>query len=197
MISDARISHKRARRYSSLVNMKKILIILVTVLVAYSAIFWLFIRDEFVPKSGNEVVAPEVVNTPEDVAETENTITNGKLCFSRTQVATDEAPYSAEEYIELNINENMASGTKKGTQVGPGVSNGYEGSLSGEIVNEVIGVIFSYVIEGSAGKEKEEYILRNGDLIKQRYPLVEENDILVPDKDGEMSEIVYQSAVCE
>ena len=170
---------------------------MVTVLLAYSAIFWFFVRDESAPTAQNEVVAPEVINTSEEVVETENIITNGKFCFSRTQIATEEAPYSAEEYIELNINENMVSGTKNGNQVGPGVSNGYEGTLSGEIVNEVIGVIFSYVIEGSAQKEKEEYILRGGDLIKQRYPLVEENDILVPDKDGEMSEIVYESAVCE
>jgi hypothetical protein len=177
--------------------MKKIVIILFLALVAYSAIFWLFIRDESAPAPVNEVVAPEVENVPvEDVTETE-VITNGKFCFDRTQVATDEAPYSAEEYIELNINENMVSGIKNGSQVGPGVSNGYEGTLSGEIVNGTIGVIFSYVIEGSAGKEKEEYILRDGDLIKIRYNLVEEAGILTPDKNTEPSEIAYLKSECK
>lgn len=177
--------------------MKKIVIILFLALVAYSAIFWLFIRDESAPAPVNEVVAPEVENVPvEDVTETE-VITNGKFCFDRTQVATDEAPYSAEEYIELNINENMVSGIKNGSQVGPGVSNGYEGNLSGETQDGTIGVIFSYVIEGSAGKEKEEYILRDGDLIKIRYNLVEEDGILTPDKTTEPSEIAYLKAECK
>jgi hypothetical protein len=177
--------------------MKKIVIILFLALVAYSAIFWLFVRDESAPIPANEVVAPDVENVPvEDVTETE-VIASGKFCFDRNQVATDEAPYSAEEYIELNINENMVSGIKKGSQVGPGVSNGYEGTLSGEIIDGTIGVIFSYVIEGSAGKEKEEYILRDGDLIKIRYNLVEEDGILTPDKTTEQSEIVYLKSECK
>jgi hypothetical protein len=180
--------------------MKKILTILVIVLAGYSAFYWLVLKDKIV---NEEVVLNEneEVKT-EDILVTENEempeeIVNGKFCFDRTQVATDEAPYSAEEYIELNINENMVSGIKNGSQIGPGVSNGYEGNLSGEIVDKVIGVIFSYVIEGSAGKEKEEYILRDGDLIKIRYNLVEEDGILVPDKNTEPSEIAYLKAECK
>jgi len=180
--------------------MKKILTILVIVLAGYSALYWLALKDKII---NEEVVLNEneEVKT-EDILVTENEegseeILNGKFCFDRTQVATDEAPYSAEEYIELNINENMVSGIKNGSQVGPGVSNGYEGTLSGEIVNGTIGVIFSYVIEGSAGKEKEEYILREGDLIKIRYNLVEEDGILTPDKTTEPSEIAYLKSECK
>lgn len=178
--------------------MKKIIIILITVLIAYSAVFWLFPRNTSTEILNKEDSSGEVENTiGEETLDNETTINNGKFCFSRNQIATEEAPYSVEEYIRLNINENMVSGVKEGTQEGPDMTNGYKGTLSGEIVNGVIGVIFSYVIEGSAQKEKEEYILRDGDLIKQRYSLVEEDGILVPDKDSEKSEIVYDSVSCE
>lgn len=179
--------------------MKKILTILVIVLAGYSALYWLALKDKIV---NEEVVLNENEEAKtEDILVTENEagseeILNGKFCFDRTQVATDEAPYSAEEYIEININENIVSGIKKGSQVGPGVSNGYEGTLSGEIQDGIIGVIFSYVIEGSAGKEKEEYVLRDGDLIKIRYNLIEEAGILVPDKTTESSEITYLKSDC-
>ena len=88
--------------------MKKILTILVIVLAGYSALYWLALKDKIV---NEEVVLNENEEAKtEDILVTENEagseeILNGKFCFDRTQVATDEAPYSAEEYIEININE--------------------------------------------------------------------------------------------
>ncbi|MDQ5883235.1 MAG: hypothetical protein QG654_147 [Patescibacteria group bacterium] len=178
--------------------MKKILTILIIVLAGYSAFYWLVLKDKIVKEDAplNEIPAQEEVVVAESGEEPMVSI-NGKFCFDRTQIATEEAPYSAEEYIELNINGNMVSGIKNGSQVGPGVSNGYEGALSGEIVDGTIGVIFSYTIEGSDGKEKEEYVMRDGDLIKIRYNLIEEDGILVPDKTSDSSEIAYLKSECK
>ncbi|MEK7588974.1 MAG: hypothetical protein AAB438_04145, partial [Patescibacteria group bacterium] len=60
-------------------------------------------------------------------------------------------------------------------------------------------VVFSYVIEGSANKEKEIYRVR-GDktgLDKLRYPLKEESDMLVPDTTQEASILPYYRVGCD
>jgi len=178
--------------------MKKIITILIIALAAYSAFYWLVLRDKII-KDSRVLIETQ---TPEEnlgINNEEILVKNpyGKFCFSRNQIATEEAPYSVEEYIELNFNENMVSGFKKGMQAGPDMTNGYQGTLKGERVNDLVGVIFSYTIEGSAQKEKEEYLLKGGNLVKQRYSLVEDDDLLVPDKDSEMTEIGYIKDLCE
>ena len=177
--------------------MKKILTILVLVLVGYSAFYWLIAKDKIVK---NDIILNEV-EIKEEIIVIEDSVTvedlNDKFCFSRTQVATEDAPYSAEEYIELNLKDNVVIGTKEGTQAGPDMTNGYLGTLTGERVGDLISVIFSYTIEGSAQKEKEEYILKEESLVKQRYSLIEDGDLLVPDKESEVTEIVYKKDLCE
>lgn len=158
---------------------------------AYSAIFWFVLDDKMVVSEPTpEVIVEEVVPVVETPVE-------NKLCFSRSQVATKEAPYTVEENIEIVMNENLISGTKSGTQAGPDMTNGYEGTLSGEIVDNLIVVIFNYMIEGSNQKEKEEYIFENQNLVKLRYKLKDDKGVLVPDKTDDPTKITYTKSICK
>ncbi len=171
--------------------MKKIIIILILALLTYSGIFWFVLDDKIVVSEPTpEVIVEEVVPVVETPVE-------NKLCFSRSQVATKEAPYAVEENVEIVVNENLVSGTKSGTQAGPDMTNGYEGTLSGEIVDNVIAVMFSYTVEGSNQKEKEEYIFEDQNLVKLRYTLKDDKGILVPDKTDDPIKITYTKSVCK
>ncbi len=177
--------------------MKKIIFILIISLVAYSVIFWFFVAEKITPKTPNENQV-ENIEVEEDVLENESEeVVVLKECFGRKQIATEESPYTVQEFIELNIDGESVSGEKTGNQSGPDMTNGYEGSLSGKISDDKIEVIFSYSIEGSDQKEKEEYVLKTGELVKQRYPLIEDEDgVLVPDKTKEASLIAYKKVDC-
>ncbi|MEZ4103617.1 MAG: hypothetical protein R3B55_03685 [Candidatus Paceibacterota bacterium] len=171
--------------------MKKIILILITALAIYSAFFWLVLKDkikfpENIQEENTEIAEEEVVK--EEV--------QSKVCFSRNQEATEEAPYSVSEYIELNIDKNIVSGIKTGNQSGPDMTNGYQGTLAGEIKDQKIEVIFDYTIEGSDQKEREEYLLKDAGLVKNRYQLIEENGFLVPDKNTPPTEIIYTKTDC-
>ena len=131
-----------------------------------------------------------VVETPEE------TSLPSRLCFARSQVATTEAPYSVEEYIELKQVGTNFVGTKRGTQVGPGMSNGYVGTLTGSAKDGLITLIFDYVIEGSEQFEEEIYQMENENLVKLRYPLLESKNTLVPDKTQTPTRVVYTKADC-
>ena len=119
------------------------------------------------------------------------------MCFARDQEATEDEPYEVSENIELTVNDKIVSGIKKGTQSGPDMTNGYEGTLSGEILDGVYLLTFDYTIEGSDQKEKEEYLIKGDNFIKQRYPLKEEAGILVPDKTKEVTEVSYLKEICK
>ena len=178
--------------------MKKIILILIISLVAYSVIFWFFIAENITPKTSNENQIENIEGEKDIISENENEeIVVLKECFSREQIATEESPYTVQEFIELNIDGESVSGEKTGNQSGPDMTNGYEGSLSGKISDDKIEVIFSYSIEGSDQKEKEEYVLKTGELVKQRYPLIESEDgVLVPDKTKEASLVIYKKVDC-
>ncbi len=169
--------------------MKKIIIILILALAAYSAVFW-FILDT------KPIVVPGEISEEESVV-TPKVPASNALCFARTQSVTEDAPYSVEEYIELKIENSTVFGTKQGTQAGPDMTNGYEGTFSGNVDEGKITVVFSYTVEGSSQKEQEEYMQKDGNLIKLRYPLVDKDDMLVPDKTKEATEIIYLSATCK
>ena len=119
-----------------------------------------------------------------------------RQCYTYTQNSTTEAPYDVKENIDVKIDGSTVSGTKSGNQSGPDMTNGYVGTLKGSINNDVITVIYDYVIEGSKGKEQEEYKIINNSLIKQRYPLVMKDNVLTPDKTGTLKQMEYKPMVC-
>ncbi|MBY0376899.1 hypothetical protein K2P96_02915 [Patescibacteria group bacterium] len=122
---------------------------------------------------------------------------SGRQCFAYHQIATADAPYNVDEYIDINTNGSEVTGTKKGTQSGPDMTNGYVGGISGAVTNEVLTDVYSYVIESSSNKEKEEYKITSAGLVKQRYPLKEEGGILVPDKTQKLvGEMAYLPVIC-
>jgi len=123
-------------------------------------------------------------------------LTPTELCYHYNQVATKDAPYSADEYISLETIGNKITGSKQGTQNGPDMSNGYQGSLKGTIEDGQITVVFDYEIEGSKNKEQELYIKTDSGLSKKRYPLIEKNKILVPDTTKEFKYLEYKLITC-
>ncbi len=121
---------------------------------------------------------------------------DGKYCFNRNQIATKTEPYSSQEHIILNILDNKVIGTKKGNQSGPDMTNGYEGELSGSINNNELELLYSYIIEGSKGKELEIYNIKDNSLIKKRWVLEEKGGVLTPNKKGEPKLISYSKEDC-
>jgi len=121
---------------------------------------------------------------------------SGEICFSYNQKATGDLPYTVAEEITLSIENGMVSGTKTGSQFGPDMTNGYTGTLSGVFENPSLSVVYSYEIEGSAQKEKELYTLSARSLVKHRYSLVEQGDMLVPDRESEPRDVVFTKVSC-
>ncbi len=121
---------------------------------------------------------------------------DGTYCFSRSQNATSEAPYSVEEKIKLVLKGMTANGQKSGFQSGPDMTNGYNGTLSGTRNGPSLELVYSYTVEGSKNKEKELYLLSGQDLVKHRYELIDEAGILVPDMNSEPKDIVYTTIPC-
>lgn len=121
---------------------------------------------------------------------------DGTYCFNRHQKKTTKEPYEVSENILLNISGSKVSGVKTGIQQGPDMSNGYEGTLSGTINDDLIQVTYSYTVEGSSNKEVEKYEVEGKDLIKRRYPLVEDGGKLVPDETKEATLIKYSGIDC-
>lgn len=121
---------------------------------------------------------------------------DGQYCFSRYQAATDRDPYEVEEHVVLNISGNEVIGKKRGTQNGPDMTNGYEGDLIGSKNGNNLDLIYSFTIEGSKNEELEIYELRTGELVKMRWALKEEGEMLVPDKVGSPTLIHYLKEDC-
>jgi hypothetical protein len=121
---------------------------------------------------------------------------NGRNCYEYNQVATTEAPYKVEEKIDITRVGDKMTGTKSGTQAGPDMTNGYKGTLVGTVSGDVLTAIYSYVIEGSAQKEKEIYSIQSNALVKHRYALKEEKRILVPDMESEVKDVIYTKVAC-
>lgn len=121
---------------------------------------------------------------------------DGKYCYARKQLATTTDPYLVEEHVVLTVKGNAVTGTKKGTQSGPDMSNGYQGTLSGTRTGSNAELVYAYTIEGSKNKELEIYDISETVLKKMRWPLKEENNILVPTKVGEPKIISYTAETC-
>lgn len=138
-------------------------------------------------------VQNEVLPIEEIVVESKD----GKYCFAYNHPATDVEPYKTSENISLEILGDKVSGSKSGTQEGPDMTNGYQGSIEGSIIGDSIEVVFSYVVEGSAGKELEMYELEGDSLKKLRYQLTEGKGMLIPDKDKELESINYYKVNCK
>lgn len=166
--------------------------------ILFVATFFLgfYFRGEF-QKIKNTPI-PEIKEFTKEEKVVVNEIRDGKYCFYRKQVATDTEPYSSEESIVLNILNNKITGTKTGVQSGPGVSNGYKGSLEGFAKDNEMTLTFSYLVEGSSGKEIEIYTFEGEDLVKLRYVLIDNFDgELVPDRSSELKKLVYSKSNCE
>ncbi len=120
----------------------------------------------------------------------------GRQCYTYHQVATENAPNNVDEIIDLKIKGSIVVGTKKGTLDGVSATYGYQGTLTGSLNKNLMTLIYEYVVEGSAGKEQEEYKVVGSSLFKQWYPLVMKNKILVPDKKGTLKTLTYLPEVC-
>lgn len=129
---------------------------------------------------------------------TATTMKDGEYCFSYNHEGTKDEPYTVNEFVDLAVKGAAVTGTKKGTQAGPDMTNGYTGTLTGALDKDMITIVFSYVVEGSANKEKELYKVRADQigLEKLRYPLLEQKGILVPDMSKEFKTMLYARVGC-
>ena len=121
---------------------------------------------------------------------------DGEYCFARVQEATESEPYMVEEYIDLVLSGGTVIGTQSGVQSGPDMTNGYQGDLSGTRSGDDISATFTYEIEGSIGKELEMFSFSGENLVKHRYALKEDGDVLVPDLTTTPKEIIYTPEAC-
>lgn len=139
------------------------------------------------------------VDTPTPVAITPSSPNSpeGDYCYSRNQVATPDAPYKVEEHVVLHIDKETVTGTKSGTQAGPDMTNGFTGTLTGNIKDNEIQLIYDYRVEGSANKEQEHYTFSENTLIKHQYQLIQGKDILVPNINTFVRDIIYIKEVCK
>ncbi len=180
--------------------MRKIQIILAILIVL--GIGALATQKLWVPSLVDYIILKESKNLEIQNTETEdeNEISEIKLvgenCYTYDQLATKEAPYEVHETLVLNIENEKVRGEKTGNQKGPDLTNGYFGNVLGEIKENKIESIFSYTVEGSEGKEKEIYEIKNDKLVKLRYPLKDEKGILVPDTNFTANTLNYNKVDC-
>jgi hypothetical protein len=120
----------------------------------------------------------------------------GNTCYAYHQVATPDAPYKADEYIKLTVAGDKVTGTKKGTQSGPDLTNGYTGTLKGMIDKKTLSVLFSYTVEGAKNTEREIYTVLPAGLQKERYPLIENKNVLEPDTSKTSKPQLYENVDC-
>lgn len=118
-------------------------------------------------------------------------------CYRYQRAATSDAPYTVDEAIRIVVDGNEVTGVKTGTQSGPDMTNGYQGTLTGTISNNILTAVFDYEIEGSSNKEQELYAVTENTLVKHRYPLVENDAILIPDTSKLFNEVVYVQEKCK
>ena len=165
----------------------------VLAIILFVAIFYL---GFYLGKEEEKVNDVEI--TTKDVKNVEVSFENGRQCYVYSHEATKTEPYTVNEFIDMTIDGNLIKGTKKGTQNGPDMTNGYIGSIIGTVDNNTVNDIFSYTIEGSKGKEKEIYKIKEDltGIEKIRYPLIEQNDILVPDTTKEFKTLFYTRVGC-
>ncbi len=138
-----------------------------------------------------KVSAPVVSEVQPDLS-----FENGRQCYTYNHEATNDAPYTVNEFIDITISHGSVVGTKRGTQAGPDMTNGYSGTLVGTSDRKTMQAVFSYTIEGSKNKEKELYRTNKTGIEKLRYPLVEGTGMLVPDTTKEFQALMYARVSC-
>jgi hypothetical protein len=121
----------------------------------------------------------------------------GRNCYAYSQVATKDAPYTVNEWLDIAIADGKVTGTKSGTQKGPDMTNGYQGVVLGSTEGGVMNTVFAYSVEGSANREQEIYLPYKDGLEKYRYPLVEKGGMLAPDKTKAYAKLQYVRINCE
>ena len=162
--------------------------------IAIAAILILAFRTNFstLPK---QQVATDVL--PSESSQLDATLSQDHAyCFVYRHAGTADEPYTVEEHLILQGTREDFTGVKSGTQSGPDMTNGYTGTIVGSVTSNVIEDIYSYTIEGSKQKEKEIYIFSGMDLVKERYPLVDQGGVLVPDTTGTRRDLTYVREVC-
>ena len=174
----------------------KILRIFLLILIIIG-IFAIITQKFWVPKLVDKILSTE--NTKNIILpeiQSNITLTNGRQCYTYSHEATPNEPYNVTEFIDMTITGTKVTGTKQGNQKGPDMTNGYTGKITGTLDQNMITDIFSYVVEGSHGQEKEIYKAGKNGLEKIRYPLIEEKGILVPDTTEEFKTLNYARVGC-
>ncbi|MBP6866222.1 MAG: hypothetical protein KBC12_01610 [Candidatus Pacebacteria bacterium] len=150
----------------------------------------------WVPKLVDMIMVREQVPLASVVESNEYNLTDGRNCYAYSQVATKDAPYTVNEWLDVTIADGKVTGTKSGTQSGPDMTNGYEGTISGSVQGGTLNAVFSYTVEGSANREQEIYIAYKDGLEKYRYPLSDQGIILVPDLTKAYAKLQYVHIDC-
>lgn len=161
---------------------KKIIIILVVLIILSTNIF---------------VVSKINKNTSSPMLNQESSDTFLEKCFVYEKDATINEPYSVVEELKIVLGNGIVSGSKIGFQSGPDMTNGYHGSIDGFIKDDTIETVFTYIIEGYEGTERELYKINNDSITKMRYQLEEgDNGLLVPNMNSKPIEQIYFEKDC-
>lgn len=168
-------------------NYQKLILVGVSIIVILAFVY--YPKPKVTPLAEVPLVVPVV----------ESLLKDGRQCYAYSHEANKLEPYAVTEFLDLTISNNVVNGTKKGNQSGPDMTNGYAGTISGTVDGDMINAIFSYVVEGSSGKEKEIYKMRADEigLEKLRYQLVDKNGVQVPDMTTEFKTMLYARVGCE
>ncbi len=150
----------------------------------------------WVPKLVNYIISSEDGSKTAQDTQPNVLLKDGRQCYTYSQEATAEAPYTVSEFLDITINGKMVTGTKTGTQAGPDMTNGYSGTFSGVLNNDKITAVFAYVVEGSHNQEQEIYRANKTGLEKLRYPLVDRGGILMPDLTQSFKTLNYARVGC-
>ncbi len=174
--------------------MKKILIyIFIIAILIFGYLFLLKNKRLEMPSP----VTSSSTSTPPIVGVDSLVLVDGRQCYAYNHEGTPEEPYTVSEILDITIAGKNITGTKTGNQSGPDMTNGYTGTITGTWENNTISDVFSYVIEGSAGKEREIYRTNVTGLEKMRYPLVQSDNMLVPDTTEDFKIMNYSRVPCE
>ena len=181
---------KMYNKYMKIIRIILLILIIIGVIALITQKIW-------VPKLVNQILLSENVSIIPSVQKNLS-FENGRQCYTYTHEATKNEPTTVNEFMDITINNGKITGTKKGNQNGLEITNGYDGTLIGTLNNNMMDVLFSYTVEGSQGKQKEIYKVKEDKtgIEKLRYPLIEKNGILVPDTTKEFKTLFYARVGC-
>lgn len=121
---------------------------------------------------------------------------DGRACYAYHQAGTKDEPAAVDEYLDIVSSNALVTGTKTGYPKGPDIWDTYTGTISGTRLNGTVRSEYSYVVEGSKGREEEIYEYVAGGIRKLRYPLSERKGVLVPDTAKPFVAAKYESVDC-